>query len=184
MSITQRHSTEFLTPDEETEAKALIDEYGSYMNLYECLLTAGKLQSQGLIDKLVGVGKYDAHHKEAVKALQKAKGLLFYEPVSLRALINNHFLFSSPRTSSHSHSVWIIRKCFLLSTNFSRHFLPRRNPTTLTSYHCLYRPILTCLLGVFVELFLLKIPMTFISNICRLCCIPTKAVILQSVMRH
>ncbi len=68
--------------EDEDEALALIDAYGSYLDVYRCLVLAGKLHSKVLVDKLLGVAKYDSHHKEAVKALRKAKVILFYEPVS------------------------------------------------------------------------------------------------------
>lgn len=43
---------------------------------------AGTFHSKQIVDKLLGVAKYDVQHKEAVKALQKAQAVLFYEPVS------------------------------------------------------------------------------------------------------
>ena len=75
--------TSCLSQNAEKEAAALIDAYGSYLDLYECLKFAGILRSKLLIDKLVNVAKHDSHHKEAVKTLQRAKVLLFYEPVGL-----------------------------------------------------------------------------------------------------
>jgi hypothetical protein len=67
--------------DEEAEAAALIDAYGSYLDIYKSLVFAGKCHSKQIVDKLLGVAKYDVQHKEAVKVLQKAQDLLFYEPV-------------------------------------------------------------------------------------------------------
>ena len=66
-----------------TRRPAFVDAYGSYLDIYKCLVIAGKLHSKLLVDKLVGVAKYDPQHREAMKALQKAKTILFYEPVSL-----------------------------------------------------------------------------------------------------
>ncbi|KAL7550964.1 hypothetical protein ACHAWF_014168 [Thalassiosira exigua] len=75
-----------LSLEAEEEAAALIDEYGSYLDIYKCLVSVGRLHSQRLVDKLVAVARYDCQHKEALKALQKAKVLLFYEPSMLSAL--------------------------------------------------------------------------------------------------
>lgn len=72
----------YISKNAEKDAAELIDAYGSYLSLYECLLSAGRSHSKLLVDKLINVAKYDVQHKEAVKALQKAKVLLFYEPVS------------------------------------------------------------------------------------------------------
>ena len=71
-----------LSLEVEKEAATFIDKYGSYLDIYKCLVLAGKLHSKILADKLVGVAKYDSRHKEVVKSLKKAKVLLFYEPVS------------------------------------------------------------------------------------------------------
>ena len=76
-----------LSVEVEKEAATFIDKYGSYLDIYKCLIIAGKLHSKTLIDKLVNVAKYDSSHKEAAKALRKAKVLLFYEPVSQLYLI-------------------------------------------------------------------------------------------------
>ena len=70
-----------LFPQTEEDAADLIDKYGSYLDIYKCLVLAGKLHSKVLVDKLVSVSKYDSQHKEAVKTL-RTKSLLFYEPVS------------------------------------------------------------------------------------------------------
>lgn len=70
-----------LLPQTEEDAADLIDKYGSYLDIYKCLVLAGKLHSKVLVDKLVSVSKYDSQHKEAVKTL-RTKSLLFYEPVS------------------------------------------------------------------------------------------------------
>jgi hypothetical protein len=59
----------------------LIDSYGSYLDLYKSLVLAGKLQCQSMVMKLVSLAKYDPCHREAIQGLQKAKVLLFYEPV-------------------------------------------------------------------------------------------------------
>eukprot|EP00804_Cyclotella_cryptica_P006899 CCRYP_007058-RE/>CCRYP_007058-RE protein AED:0.02 eAED:0.02 QI:90/1/1/1/1/0.75/4/1519/1084 len=72
-----------LSEDDENDAQALVDAYGSYLDLYKTLVFAGKLKSQALIQKLVGLAKFDPQHREAMKILQKAKVLLFYEPVRL-----------------------------------------------------------------------------------------------------
>ena len=71
-----------LSLEVEKEAATFIDKYGSYLDIYKCLVYTGKLHSKILVDKLVDVAKYDSRHKEAVKSLKKAKVLLFYEPVS------------------------------------------------------------------------------------------------------
>ena len=70
-----------LLPQTEEDAADLIDKYGSYLDIYKCLVLAGKLHSKVLVDKLVSVSKHDSQHQEAVKTL-RTKSLLFYEPVS------------------------------------------------------------------------------------------------------
>ena len=75
-----------LSHEAEEEAAAFIVAYGSYLDIYKCLLFAGQMHSKLLIDKLVGVAKYDSQHKEAMKALQKAGILLLYEPVRTHSI--------------------------------------------------------------------------------------------------
>lgn len=81
------------------EAAKLIDTYGAYVDIYECLVSAGKIRSKLLVEKVVSVAKYDGRHAEALKALRKAKVLLFYEPVSQcfrnKNLSFTHSLFNS-----------------------------------------------------------------------------------------
>ena len=81
LSNRQTSQSSRLTQEAEDEAAALIDAYGSYLDLYKCLVFAGKLHSKVLIDKLMCLANYDSQHKLAVKALQTEKKLLFYEPV-------------------------------------------------------------------------------------------------------
>jgi hypothetical protein len=75
-----------LSQEAEDEAAALIDAYGSYLDINKCLVCAGKFHSKVIIDKLICLANFDSQHKMAVKALQKEKNLLFYElvcPMSL-----------------------------------------------------------------------------------------------------
>ena len=88
-----------LTQEDEDEATALIEEYGSYLDIYKCLVSAGKLRSKTLVDKVVNVARYDIQHREAVKALQKAKTILFYEPVSPLVFQNHDVSFVCMLTS-------------------------------------------------------------------------------------
>lgn len=83
------HVLSRLSQETEAEAAEFIDSYGSYLDIYECIVSVGKAHSKTLIDKLVGVAKYDAHHNEAMKALRKAKVILFYEPVSVCLYLRN-----------------------------------------------------------------------------------------------
>lgn len=71
-----------LVQEDTEDALNFVDDYGSYLDLYKSFVVAGKLQSQSMIIKLVGLAKFDPQHREAMKGLQKAKVLLFYEPVS------------------------------------------------------------------------------------------------------
>jgi hypothetical protein len=71
-----------LSENDEIDALSLVDAFGSYLDLYKTLVFAGNLKSQALVKKLVGLAKFDPQHREAMKVLQKAKVLLFYEPVS------------------------------------------------------------------------------------------------------
>lgn len=75
-----------LSDDEEKTALELIDEYGSYLDLNKTLVFAGKLQSQSIVKKIVELAKFDPQHKEAMKRLESAKMLLFYESVSVNAM--------------------------------------------------------------------------------------------------
>lgn len=50
-------------------------------------MLAGKLQSQSIMKKIVDLAKFDPQHREAMKRLESAKMLLFYEPVSASATI-------------------------------------------------------------------------------------------------
>lgn len=65
----------------EDEALALIDAYGSYIDIHACLVIAGQLHSKSIVDKLLSLAKYDSQHKEAVKVLERARTILLYEPV-------------------------------------------------------------------------------------------------------
>ncbi|KAL7464072.1 hypothetical protein ACHAXS_004408 [Conticribra weissflogii] len=76
-----------ISQEDEMEAAKFIDMYGSYVDIYECLVFAGKIRSKLLVDKIVSVAKFDGRHAEALKALRKAKVLLFYEPHMLSAII-------------------------------------------------------------------------------------------------
>lgn len=71
-----------ISQEDEIEAAKFIETYGSYLDIHECLVSAGKIRSKLLVEKVVCVAKYDGRHAEALKALRKAKVLLFYEPVS------------------------------------------------------------------------------------------------------
>ncbi|KAL9179568.1 hypothetical protein ACHAXT_008858 [Thalassiosira profunda] len=75
-----------IAEETENEAAAFLDDYGSYVDIYKCLVAAGKLRSRLIVNKLLGLAKFDYVHKGAVKVLQKAKALLFYEPAMLSAL--------------------------------------------------------------------------------------------------
>ena len=75
-----------LSQEDEKSALVLIDTYGSYLDIHKALVLAGKLQSRPIIDKLLSVAKFDPQHGEALKGLQRAKTLLFYEPVSTRII--------------------------------------------------------------------------------------------------
>lgn len=86
MPLTKKKTYQITTVEDNEEgesaaAAAFIDEYGSYLDIYKCLVFAGKRRLKRIVDGLVGVAKFDAQHKDALKALQKAKVLLFYEPV-------------------------------------------------------------------------------------------------------
>lgn len=67
----------------EDEALALIDAYGSYIDIHTCLVIAGQLHSKSIVDKILCLAKYDSQHMEAVKALERARTILLYEPVCL-----------------------------------------------------------------------------------------------------
>lgn len=45
------------------------------------MVFGGKVRSRKIVAKLLALAKCDIQHNEAVKALQKAKVLSFYEPV-------------------------------------------------------------------------------------------------------
>jgi len=105
--FTQKFPKGPLSPEDEDEAADLIDAYGSYLDIYKCLVFAGKLRSKRLVDKLVGVAKYDYQHKEAVKALRKAKVLVFYEPVCTCLLRMAHYHCS------------YLNSCFISKSNLS-----------------------------------------------------------------
>ena len=83
----------------EEELATLIDTHGSYLDLHQCLVAAGKVHSQLLIEKLLEVAKNDSRHKESMKHLKKANEnmLIFYEPQMLSALLE---MLSSPSTTS------------------------------------------------------------------------------------
>lgn len=75
----------------EEELATLVDTHGAYLDLHQCLVAVGKIHSKLLIEKLLEVAKYDSHHKESLKHLNKGKELMliFYEPVSFHL----HFSF-------------------------------------------------------------------------------------------
>ena len=99
-----------LSLEVEKEAATFIDKYGSYLDIYKCLIFAGKLHSKILVDKLVDVAKYDSRHKEAVKSLKKAKVLLFYEPVS-----QSSFLSALSNATLSTHTILYINNQNMLS---------------------------------------------------------------------
>ena len=125
-----------LSPEVEKEAATFIDKYGSYLDIYKCLVFAGKLHSKILVDKLVDVAKYDSRHKEAAKSLKKAKFLLFYEPVS-------HIFFMAFKCNlDNSHYIKLsYRICCLHCSNFYQK-LQTKKPVTLITFHYLYQLIL------------------------------------------
>jgi tRNA isopentenyl-2-thiomethyl-A-37 hydroxylase MiaE len=94
----------------------LIDSYGSYLDLYKTLVLAGMLQCQSMITKLVSLAKYDPHHKEAIQGLQKAKVLMFYEPV--RAAIFCYTMFIQSKTNPNARHIRLTRTCSLHCTSF------------------------------------------------------------------
>ena len=128
-----------LSPEVEKEAATFIDKYGSYLDIYKCLILAGKLHSKTLVDKLVNVAKYDSRHKEAVKSLKKAKVLLFYEPVSQ----SYHVLCALFNATLIAHTIlhFTYRTCCLHCSNFYQK-LQTKKPVTLTTLHCWYQLIL------------------------------------------
>lgn len=71
-----------LSEEDEKAALDFVDTFGSYLDLYNTLVVSGNIESQPLAHKLVSLAKFDPQHREAMKGLQNAKILLFYEPVS------------------------------------------------------------------------------------------------------
>mmetsp|Transcript_4757 Transcript_4757/g.9803 ORF Transcript_4757/g.9803 Transcript_4757/m.9803 type:complete len:896 (-) Transcript_4757:78-2765(-) len=112
-----------ISQEDEMEAAKLIDTYGAYVDIYECLVSAGKIRSKLLVEKVVSVAKYDGRHAEALKALRKAKVLLFYEPHMLSAMlellpsisaqsISSNFDFMPLLVSSYPDlQPWCVREC-------------------------------------------------------------------------
>ncbi len=80
-SNSQTSHSSRLTEEAEDQAAALIDAYGSYLDIYKCLVCAGKVYSKVIIDKLMCLANHDSQHKVAVKAMQKEKNVIFYKPV-------------------------------------------------------------------------------------------------------
>ena len=72
------------TLNAEEELAALIDAHGAYLDLHQSFVSAGKMRSKLLIEKLLEVAKNDSRHKESLKHLKKANEnmLILYEPVS------------------------------------------------------------------------------------------------------
>mmetsp|Transcript_3428 Transcript_3428/g.7152 ORF Transcript_3428/g.7152 Transcript_3428/m.7152 type:complete len:1382 (+) Transcript_3428:267-4412(+) len=83
----------------EEHLATLIDTHGSYLDLHQCLVAAGKVHSKLLIEKLLQVAKNDSRHRESMKHLKNAdeNKLIFYEPQMLSALLE---MLSSLSTSS------------------------------------------------------------------------------------
>ncbi len=132
----------------EDEALAFIDTYGSYIDIYKCLVIAGESHSRAIVDKIVCLAKYDSHHQEAVKALQRAKTFLFYEPVRSMQLRHATVIHCS-RTNPPLYNI-LQRRCYQpCSTFFPR---LRSNPQVIsTSSRCSYQHIPICPLGMFVK---------------------------------
>ena len=147
-----------LSLEVEKEAATSIDKYGSYLDIYKCLILAGKLHSKKLVDKLVNVAKYDSRHKEAVKSLKKAKVLLFYEPVSQ----SSHETSNATLICSYHYITLSYRTCCLHCSNFYQQLVQIEKPVTLTTLHCWYRLILTYNRGVYKKHPIQKVPMTSI----------------------
>lgn len=88
LSNSQTSQSSGLTQEAEDQAAMLIDTYGSYLDIFKCLVCAGKVYSKVLIDKLICLAKHDSQHKVAVKAMQKEKNLIFYKPVCFKSYGN------------------------------------------------------------------------------------------------
>ncbi|KAL3826746.1 hypothetical protein ACHAXA_009355 [Cyclostephanos tholiformis] len=86
-SNSQTSHSSRLTEEAEDQAAALIDAYGSYLDIYKCLVCAGKVYSKVIIDKLMCLANHDSQHKVAVKAMQKEKNVIFYKPTMLSAIL-------------------------------------------------------------------------------------------------
>lgn len=63
-----------------------LGEFGAYLEINKCLIQAGIMRDDVVIDLLLGIAKHDPRHREVMKLMSKTNQLVFYEQVSIRPI--------------------------------------------------------------------------------------------------
>jgi hypothetical protein len=64
------------------EASSFIKQYGAYLQIHSCLSYSAAVKAEAPIGDLLIVASHDPSHRDAVKEIQKANALTFYDTVS------------------------------------------------------------------------------------------------------
>jgi len=64
-----------------------VSSYGAYLQLHKSLLYAAEVQSEEIMQSILDMARYDVHHLDAIKTLDRRNSLILYEPAFLSALL-------------------------------------------------------------------------------------------------
>jgi hypothetical protein len=64
------------------EVASFVQKYGSYLQIHSCLSYSAAVEADTAIKELLKVASHDPSHRDAVKEIQKANDLTFYDTVS------------------------------------------------------------------------------------------------------
>ena len=64
------------------EVAVFVRRFGTYLQIHSCLAFSARVKADRAVDELLAVSRFDPSHRDAVKEIQNAKDLTFYDAVS------------------------------------------------------------------------------------------------------
>jgi hypothetical protein len=64
------------------EVATFAQKFGTYLQIHSCLAFSASVEADKAVDELLIVARHDPSHQDAIKEIQKAKDLTFYDAVS------------------------------------------------------------------------------------------------------
>ena len=69
------------------EAVAFVKKYGAYLQLHSCLSSSAAVKAEAPIQEILLLANHDPSHRDAVKEIQRANKIIFYDTVKLSAVL-------------------------------------------------------------------------------------------------